>query len=199
MRHGETDWNKQYLIQGSTDIPLNENGIRMTQVTASGIKADGITFDVIYSSPLDRARKTAEIIKGDSDLPVIIDDRIREFGFGEAEGVTYDELKTNPKFSNLKNWFLKPEDYEPELGAESYDEFFGRLQDFLDNQIKPLENKYESVLLTCHGGVVRGLLKIISKWDVKRFSETKIPNCGLNLVTLKDGQFTVEYTAKVFY
>lgn len=199
MRHGQTDWNRELRIQGTTDIPLNKNGIEVAEITAKNVFEAGIRFDLIYSSPLVRAKKTAQIMNEYQKVSIVTDSRIAEFDFGQAEGVTYDVLKTEPKFSMLKNWFLDPEHYVAELGAESYNSFFKRLNDFLENEIKPLENKLNSVLIVCHGGVVRGLLKVMLNWDITKFAQTKIPNCGLNLVLLKNGSFMLDYTAKIFY
>ena len=60
MRHGETAWNVRRLFQGHSDIPLNENGIALAEVTADGLR--DVPFDLAYTSPLRRARQTAEII-----------------------------------------------------------------------------------------------------------------------------------------
>lgn len=196
MRHGETDWNKARRIQGSTDIPLNENGISLAEKVAEKINEEGLKFDIIFSSQLQRARKTADIMNTYSKTQIVVDSRIKEFLFGKAEGATYDDLRNDPKFGSLKNWFLDPENYHAELDAESYESFFGRIKAFLEDQIEPNEKKYKNVLIVCHGGVVRGLLKVMLGWSIQRFAETKIPNCGLNLVELKDGKYSLKYTAK---
>ena len=198
MRHGETDWNIEKRLQGRTDIPLNENGIKLAEITSEEIFKNGITFDRIYTSPLVRAVKTAEIINKHSLVSIIPDDRIIEFCFGEAEGVTMSEIKTNDRYSFIRNWFLDGDNYRAEKGAESYEEFFSRLQNFLDNEIKPLENKVNNLLIVCHGGVVWGLLKQMLNWPVNTFASTKIPNCGLNLCTLTNGSYKLEYIAKTF-
>ena len=56
IRHGETDWNTKRLLQGATDIPLNQNGIEVAQLTAEGLRE--VAFDLIFTSPLKRARLT---------------------------------------------------------------------------------------------------------------------------------------------
>ena len=76
VRHGETIWNKEGRIQGREDVPLNEKGIALAEITSEGMRE--IPFDVIYSSPLIRARKTAEIMRGDRTCPIIEDDRLRD-------------------------------------------------------------------------------------------------------------------------
>ena len=202
MRHGETDWNTIKRIQGLTDIPLNENGITLAERTSRAVHEAGISFDLIYSSPLVRAKKTAEIMNRYSQTEIVEDKRIIEFCFGEGEGHTFDEIKTNDRFINLRNWFLAPENYKAEMGAESYEAFFGRIDSFLDT-VRLLESKtndrsLENILIVCHGGVVRWLLKQMLGWSTADFAKTKIPNCGINLCKLTDGQFSLEYTARIF-
>ena len=77
IRHGETDWNSVRKLQGQTDIRLNDYGIELAKLTAEGLK--DVDFDLIYSSPLIRAVETAQIIKGDRELEIHTDDRIKEF------------------------------------------------------------------------------------------------------------------------
>ena len=86
MRHGETDYNKKGLIQGTLDIPLNEFGLELAEKTKEGFEKEGLTFDYCYCSPLIRARQTAEIILRGTDTPLSYDERIREMNFGEGEG-----------------------------------------------------------------------------------------------------------------
>ena len=66
IRHGETDYNKKKRLQGVTDIPLNAQGIALAEKTAAGLR--DISFDRIYTSPLIRARRTAEIIRGNREI-----------------------------------------------------------------------------------------------------------------------------------
>ena len=75
IRHGETDYNKERKIQGSCDIPLNEYGRELAKVTAEGLK--DIPFDVIFTSPLCRARETAEWIARGRQIPVYEDKRLQ--------------------------------------------------------------------------------------------------------------------------
>ena len=83
MRHGRTDWNVRHKLQGRTDIPLNDEG-RMMAVEAGKRYVD-IHFDVCYSSPLERAKETAEIFLKGRNVPVFTDDRLVEMGFGVYE------------------------------------------------------------------------------------------------------------------
>ena len=86
VRHGETDWNKVKRVQGHTDIPLNEYGRHLARETAKGLKETRI--DLAITSPLIRAKETAQIILGTRQIPLLEDPRIKEIGFGEYEGVS---------------------------------------------------------------------------------------------------------------
>ena len=81
IRHGETVWNTEGRLQGIADIELNENGIRLARVTARGM-AD-IPFDLAITSPLKRARQTAELVLGERKVPILEDSRLEEITFGE--------------------------------------------------------------------------------------------------------------------
>jgi probable phosphoglycerate mutase len=84
LRHGETDWNAKDLSQGNVDIPLNENGLAQARSAALLLRDRGIR--TIISSPLGRARVTADIAGATLGLKVEVDDGLREVSFGEKEG-----------------------------------------------------------------------------------------------------------------
>ena len=75
MRHGRTDWNVRHKLQGRTDIPLNEEGRRMAE--KAGEEYRDVPLDICYSSPLVRARETAEIVLSGRNIPILTDDRLR--------------------------------------------------------------------------------------------------------------------------
>ena len=141
VRHGETDWNVLGKVQGSKDIPLNEKGKEQALFTKGELYNKEI--DLIIVSPLKRAIETAEIINSDRNLPMIIDDRIRERCFGEFEGEEFTVLDTKPFWDYYVN-----EQYET---AESVQDFFKRIYDFLDDIT--IKYKDKNVLLVTHGGV----------------------------------------------
>ncbi len=88
IRHGQTDWNKQGLMQGSSDIPLNDTGRKQARETAAALKAQKLAFDVVVSSPLSRAYETAQIIGQAFGLEVAATyPGLIERGYGEAEGL----------------------------------------------------------------------------------------------------------------
>ena len=199
MRHGQTDWNRLGRIQGSSDIPLNAEGIRIAEAAAEGMRREGITFDRIYSSPYKRAHKTAEIVGGASGVPVIDDERIREMGFGTYEGCDYERLKQTD--DNIRVCFEDPDRYRPAYGAESYEDVLGRVRDFLEHEIRPLEADPDvrSVLVVCHGAVIRAFLSIIKDLPLSEFWNMSQPNCCVNVIECRNGSFEIIKERMLFY
>lgn len=200
LRHGETAANKEGRIQGRIDIPLNDYGIELAEITRDGIQKEGIRFDKIYSSPLIRAVQTATIVRGDREPhQIILDDRIMEMAFGKGESLFIKDIKEKPEHANFKNCFSAPSKYIAKDGAESYEEILARAKDFLENEIKPLEDTCENVLVVCHGAMIRALLLSVNGWDIDRYWEIHQPNCCMNLLTLQEGQFEIAYKEKIYY
>ncbi len=149
-RHGQTDWNIARKIQGSTDIELNETGILQAKATREKLLTEKI--DVIISSPLKRAKKTAELIASGRDIPIIIDSDIKERYFGKFEGKTPEEFD----FDEIWNYKLNKK-YED---AENIGDLFDRIQKFLNKIQKDYPDK--TVLLVTHGGItvpIRAILE----------------------------------------
>jgi len=92
VRHGATDWNLQGRCQGSSDRDLSDVGIRQAEQTAERLSDEGVV--AVYSSGLQRARQTAERISRPHNLPVLIEDAVRELDHGELEGLTFNEIKS---------------------------------------------------------------------------------------------------------
>lgn len=206
IRHGETSWNKEFRVQGRSDIPLTKTGIEQAQKTAEAFKNQGIFFDHVYTSPLSRAKQTAKIISGLSESNITSDERLIEFAFGEIEGATQQERETNPKFAGFKNFFISPKDYRPLPGGETFVEVLERTKNFWENEIKPLgtseyaDNKAEkNILITTHGGTLQSLLIYVDKRPLERYWEISFPNCAVNLVTQINGKLNLEWTSKIFY
>ena len=141
IRHGETDWNLKNKIQGRVDVPLNDYGIQ--EANMSKVLLYQTNFYKIISSPLIRARKTAEIISH-HDIPIEIDSRIIERDFGEFEGLNKEEFDSASFWDySLNNRYVK---------AESVQQLLKRVYNFLDEYKKMYEKN--NVLLVTHSGVI---------------------------------------------
>lgn len=200
MRHGETDWNRQGRLQGSEDIPLNEYGVALAQKTREGLEKEQIHFDRVFTSPYKRARKTAEIMIGGDDIPLIADPRIREMSFGKYEGIKVWELGVNPAYREFSKCFDDPEHYISTDGVESYPELFARVDSFLTEVILPLEGACENVLVVCHGAVVRAFISIIKHMPLSEYwSGIHQQNCSVNMARVKDGRISMVEMNRLYY
>ena len=160
IRHGETDFNKRCLIQGMSDIPLNDKGIQQAGIAAEWFEKQNITFDRVFASPLVRARKTAAIVSGRTFEEVQPDARIREMDFGVDEGKPY---------SLIKDLFDAPESYIPPEGAESIEELQTRAQKFLNmlSEMAASDESVHTVLAASHGAALRGIMSCINHCELK--------------------------------
>lgn len=197
-RHGQTDWNTVWKLQGRTDIELNGTGIGQARRTGEGLKAAGIEFDAVYSSPLRRAMATAELMGGLPREQIRADGRLVELSFGSAEGTTPEDRRTRPELAWFNDFFDAPERYEPKDGAETFASALARTADFWESEIRPLEGRARNVLVVTHGGALQSLLLHIDGRSLADYWSVKFPNCSLNLVSLKGGAFRMEWTSRLF-
>lgn len=172
VRHGVTAWNKEGRAQGSSDIPLDDEGIAMAQHVAKRFAEE--QWDVIYTSPLIRAKKTAEIIaERKSGVTLLEDNRLREFGGGLIEGTTEVE--------RLEKW--GPSWREMELGVEPDAEIISRGMAFVEDMKTAYAGK--RVLVVSHGGFIKRLIgALVPNEDLGE----KVDNTSLTVVELGDGE-----------
>lgn len=198
VRHGETDWNIVKRLQGATDIPLNENGETLAKATCEGMK--DISFDIIFTSPLKRAYRTAELIRGERKIEIVVDDRIREICFGDYEGLVSKSEGYSIPDPDFKFFFTKTECYKTPPNGEPIASLLERTKEFLD-ELKTREDlKEKTVLVSSHGAAVRALLSNIEKCDIAHFWGRGVhKNCGVSCVELIDGEYKILWENKIFY
>lgn len=183
IRHGQTMMNKSFSMQGRSDEPLNDEGIKQAEETAAWFKEQGITFDRVYTSPLTRAVQTAEIIAG-SSVEIIRDQRLVEMEYGPYEGC---DLRNPPPellefFSDFAN---KP---APE-GMEQLDSVVARLGDFIEEIKSSPEDM--NVLVSTHAIAMKGALEYLTDGPKDTYWAQHIGNCAVYETQLIDGAFTV--------
>lgn len=144
VRHGQTDWNVKKLLQGSTDIELNEKGIKQAKELSK--KLDLNQIDICFCSPLKRARQTANILLQDR-VKVIYDDMIVERGFGNYEGkpINFDLI--------IPQWNYKLNDNSNNI--ESIQDCLLRAKKFIDKVKENYPNK--TILIISHGSFIKAL------------------------------------------
>lgn len=156
LRHGQTDWNIDFRLQGVTDIPLNETGI--AQARDAAVAIDFFSWDFVITSPLSRARDTASIVSEvHGYAEAIVEPLLLERSFGEAEGLLYEE------------WKARYSDTNAVPGGESLLELEQRAQLLLDTLLAKHQGK--RVLAVSHGALIRKLLTIVSAGEFPREGE----------------------------
>ncbi|MBP7793132.1 MAG: histidine phosphatase family protein [Candidatus Goldbacteria bacterium] len=160
IRHGETDWNDRLLFQGHTDVSLNKNGIRQAEYIADELK--NVNFDVVFSSDLKRALKTAQIIKKTTGFKgnIIKTKDLRERNYGSFEGKNYEIFRYNRK----------------DFDGETDRNFFKRIDNFFNSIIKRHAGK--NVVIVTHGGVVRRIISEVL--GLKDYKKIRIYNASIS-------------------
>lgn len=149
VRHGLTELNKQGKVNGQIDEPLAPEGMAQVKAAASSLPK---TIKMIYTSPLIRTRQTVEILAGKLNLPVLIQEELREIHMGSLAGKSWGEM---PAGLELKKKHRKIQfDYRAQ-GGESAREVKSRLIKFL-KKIHGEHKDFEALIVT-HGGIIRTL------------------------------------------
>lgn len=152
-RHGQTLWNIEKRLQGRGNSPLTEDGIERAKELRDRIK--GMNIDVIYSSPIERALNTANIIKGDKNIEVITDDGLMEMCFGDYEGRRTDEvMKENPSWDI--GLIMKGNTILSAPNGENLAEVRDRVSKTMDRIIE--ENRGKTILIVAHGITLKALM-----------------------------------------
>ncbi|MCB7514825.1 histidine phosphatase family protein [bacterium 210917-SL.2.15] len=195
LRHGRTLWNEEGRLQGRTDVPLSEEGRR--SALAAGAALGNVSFDAAFSSPLQRARETAELILQGKNVLIQTDARLIELSFGAAEGMRLCDFQEEQR--PTRTLFAAPECYVPPTGGESYEALVRRCRSFLDKRIVPEERRWAHVLVVAHGAAVRGLFSAMFGAESGRIYGGRVQkNCAVNVINCTGGVFLAERVAKEF-
>lgn len=182
VRHGQTEWNREKRIQGSIDRPLNLKG--EMQAHRLGRQLKEVDFDLIFSSPLSRARQTAEILNQYLTREILLDPVLKENYYGMAEGMTRDEYfhHFSSQIAEVEAIpFPKRAHHKVVPDAESLADVASRVVPFLDRVVQ--EAKGKNLLAVTHGGVIRAVL--IALFEI----EYDIENTGYVMIEHEDGRF----------
>ncbi|QEY21811.1 histidine phosphatase family protein [Psychrobacillus sp. AK 1817] len=170
IRHGVTAWNKEGRAQGTTDVPLDDEGVLMAERVAERMEKE--QWDIIYTSHLIRAKRTAEIIaEKQPSIDFRVDKRLGEIGGGIIEGTTENERVA--KWG--QNW------REQEMGFEKEEVIIARGMSFIEDIKKAHQGK--KILVVSHGGfLARILYALIPDGEFSK----DIGNTSLTIVELQD-------------
>lgn len=183
VRHGETDNNKKRVLQGRSNLPLNAAGVKQAEKVKEYFSEKGIRFDKVYSSPLIRAIKTAQIITGEELDNFIVDDHLLEMDYGPYEGCSL--LDPPPEIIEFFSDFVN--NPAPE-GMENLPDLVARMGRFMESLKKEGD---QTILISTHAIAMKGILEHLTPQSKGAYWNKHIANCAVYRTTFLDGAFTV--------
>lgn len=183
VRHGQTEWNAAHKMQGQSDIALTDLGRQ--QATTAGLGLKDMVFDYCYSSPLQRAYHTAQLIWGERPGAIVTDPRLMEISFGADEGRVF-ERETADAHDPIYLFFNQPERYVPVAGGESIPQLVERARSFLTDlcaqhgTAATASELTPRILIVAHGALIKGLTVALTGRPIARFWNDIPPiNCAM--------------------
>jgi 2,3-bisphosphoglycerate-dependent phosphoglycerate mutase len=164
VRHGQSEWNLKNLFTGWRDVDLTEKGVGEAREAGRKLKAQGISFDVAYTSALKRAQRTNELIleeMGQTKVPVIRNLALNERDYGDLSGLNKDDARAKWGEEQVHIWRRS---YDvPPPGGESLKDTLARTLPYYVTEIQPRVLRGERVLVTAHGNSLRALVMVLEQ------------------------------------
>ncbi|MGN0144603.1 MAG: histidine phosphatase family protein [Clostridium sp.] len=180
IRHGETEWNILGKFQGTTDIPLSEEGLRQARLLNDRLNGD---FDYIYASPLKRAYETAETISKGTGKNVQILEGLKEINFGRWEGLTIKKIaEMYPDV--FKEWRTDKKEGRFCDGEMSTLNASIRAKNCIMEIVKKHPGK--KIAIVAHGGIIKAGLIGIFQWDMSMYHKIAMGNTCINTIIFND-------------
>lgn len=175
VRHGQSEWNKKNLFTGWRDPGLTEQGIAEAHNAGRLLKAQGINFDIAYTSMLTRAQHTLAIILenlGQSDLNTVRDKALNERDYGELSGLNKDDARTQWGADKVLQWRRS---YDiPPPGGESLKDTAARVLPFYKQNIWPDVKAGKNVIVAAHGNSIRALIMYLEELTAQQIIEREV-------------------------
>ena len=178
MRHGQTDKNQAKLLQGRSNIALNETGIAEAKEAGAWFGEQGIVFEQVYSSPMIRAQQTARLATGEDNIQT--DERLLEMDYGPYEGM--DLTNPAPEIITFFSDFVH--NPAPE-GMEPLSSVVNRMGAFLEG----LEKTEGNILIATHAVAMKGALEYLSPDANGSYWAKYISTCGIYAVDVTEHGF----------
>jgi len=192
LRHGQATNNTERILAGRIPgVPLTKTGIKQAKNIAKYLKP--LNISKIYTSPVERAQKTAEIVAKHNSVDYTIDNRLIEIDMGKFTGKPYDEI-----IASNGNVFLKFYQGETEIahnGVETFAEVKKRVLDIIDFVTK--EHPNQNVLLVTHMDPIKAMLSTILDLKPQSLFELIIANASLTIINEEEGKLSLSSTIKV--
>jgi len=195
LRHGQSQWNLENRFTGWEDVPLTEQGIAEAKVAGQLMKKNKVHIDVIFSSVLQRATKTAELaIKemnleqfwSDGQLLMTKDQSLNERDYGDLVGLNKEETANKYGKEQVRIW-RRSYDVSPP-GGESLENVVTRVKPYFINFIEPKINEGKDVLIAAHGNSLRASMIQVGLYKAEEISKIEIPTGSPFIITYESGK-----------
>ena len=164
VRHGQSDWNLKNLFTGWKDPDLTEQGVAEAKAAGRKLKAQGLSFDIAYTSVLTRAQHTLKLMLaelGQTDLPTIRDQALNERDYGDLSGLNKDDARAKWGEEQVLVWRRS---YDvPPPGGESLKDTLARTLPYYVKEIQPQVLRGKRVLIAAHGNSLRALIMVLER------------------------------------
>jgi 2,3-bisphosphoglycerate-dependent phosphoglycerate mutase len=164
VRHGQSDWNLKNLFTGWRDVDLTENGVAEAREAGRKLKAQGIKFDVAFTSALKRAQRTLDLMLtelGQTAIPIFKNQALNERDYGDLVGLNKDDARKKWGEEQVHIW-RRSYDVAPP-GGESLKDTLARTLPYYVTDILPRVLREERVLVSAHGNSLRALVMVLDK------------------------------------
>ena len=195
LRHGQSQWNLENRFTGWEDVPLTEQGIAEAKVAGQLMKKNKVHIDVIFSSVLQRATKTAELVIkemnleqfwSDGQLLMTKDQSLNERDYGDLVGLNKEETANKYGKEQVRIW-RRSYDVSPP-GGESLENVVTRVKPYFINFIEPKINEGQDVLIAAHGNSLRASMIQVGLYKAEEISKIEIPTGSPFVITYESGK-----------
>lgn len=159
VRHGQSEWNEKNLFTGWRDPDLTAQGVSEAKAAGRALKAEGLVFDIAFTSDLQRAQKTLALLlaeQGQSDLPKIKNQALNERDYGDLAGLNKDDAREKWGEEQVHIWRRSYD--TPPPGGESLKDTGARVLPYYEAEIEPLVKSGKNILIAAHGNSLRSLV-----------------------------------------
>ena len=192
VRHGESEWNKKNLFTGWRDVGLTDKGVAEACAAGRKLKAQGIKFDVAFTSALIRAQRTLDLMLeelGQSKIPVLKDQALNERDYGELVGLNKDDARKKWGEQQVHIW-RRSYDVAPP-GGESLRDTAARVLPYYIQEILPRVLRGEHVLVSAHGNSLRALVMVLDRHTTESITKLNL-DTGVPMIYRLNADSTVK-------
>ena len=180
VRHGQSEWNLKNLFTGWKDVDLTERGVEEARAAGKKLKAQGLSFDVAFTSGLKRAQNTLDLLlaeMGQSNIPIHRDPALNERDYGDLVGMNKDDARKKWGEEQVLIW-RRSYDVQPP-GGESLKDTVARTLPYFIQEILPAVLRGQRTIVSAHGNSLRALVMVLEKLSpegiLKRELATGVP------------------------